>query len=154
MATGGFFEWAEFLGNLYGTPVPDPPQGCDVLLEIDLQGAQQVRSQRPDAVLILLRPPSPAVQAQRLRARGDDEEHVSKRLRAGADEERVGRSIADAEVVNDDLAQATDQVAGIVARYRSLARDGEGATGRAAGGAGRGSETSSDTTTDVVPEGS
>ena len=91
MAAGGFFEWAEFLGNLYGTPLPEPPEGSDVLLEIDLQGARQVRRLRPDARLILLVPPSDEVQAERLRARGDDEEHVAKRLRAGADEVQAGR---------------------------------------------------------------
>jgi guanylate kinase len=119
IAAGGFFEWAEFLGNLYGTPVPDPPTGTDVLLEIDLQGAREVRRLRPDAHLILLRLPSDEVQAQRLRARGDDEAHVAKRLRAGAEEVTAGRLIADAEVVNDDLGQATADVAGIVDRYRS-----------------------------------
>ncbi len=55
---GDFFEWAEFLDNLYGTPVPRPPEGFDVLLEIDLQGALQVKSKRPDAILILLLPPN------------------------------------------------------------------------------------------------
>ena len=115
----GFFEWAEFLGNFYGTPVPDPPDGRDVLLEIDLQGAQQVRNLRPDAVLILLLPPSREAQEERLRVRGDDESHIAKRLLAGEAEEREGRSIADAVVVNHDVAQATGDVAGIVGRYRS-----------------------------------
>jgi guanylate kinase len=118
-AGGGFFEWAEFLGNLYGTPIPDPPDDSDVLLEIDLQGAQQVRSQRPDAILILLKPPSPAVQEERLRARGDDEAHIAERLREGAEEERMGEAIADAVVVNDDVLRATAQVAGIVEGHRS-----------------------------------
>jgi guanylate kinase len=116
---GGFFEWAEFLGNLYGTPVPDPPAGRDILLEIDLQGAQQVRRLRPDARLILLLPPSADAQEERLRARGDDEAHIAKRLEAGAAEQRQGRAIADAVVVNHDVAQATADVAGIVGGYRS-----------------------------------
>ncbi len=120
----GFFEWAEFLGNLYGTPVPHAPPGCDVLLEIDLQGAEQVRAKRPDAVLILLAPPSPEVQAERLRGRGDDEDHVARRLAAGASELRTGRLIADAEVVNDDLAQATDAVAAIVEERRAAVGGG------------------------------
>lgn len=106
-------------GNLYGTPVPDPPDGRDVLLEIDLQGAQQVRHLRPDAILILLLPPSPEAQEERLRARGDDEAHIAKRLHAGREEEREGRAIADAVVVNHDVPQATADVAGIVGRYRS-----------------------------------
>ena len=119
---GGFFEWAEFLGNLYGTPVPDPPAGSDVLLEIDLQGAREVRRLRPDATLILLLPPSPQAQEERLRARGDDEAHITERLRAGAEEALEGRAIADEVVVNSDLTQATDDVAGIVGRCRSAHR--------------------------------
>ena len=126
IAKGSFFEWAEFLGNLYGSPLPEPPPGRDVLLEIDLQGALQVRRLRPDATLILLRPPSRQTQAERLRARGDDEAHIAERLREGEAEEREGMIIADGVVVNDEVAQATAQVAGIVERYRSAARGGGG----------------------------
>jgi guanylate kinase len=123
-AAGGFFEWAEFLGNLYGTPQPDPGAVGDLLLEIDVQGAQQVRRQRPDASLILLVPPSAAAQRERLRSRGDDEPHIAERLRAGAEEERAGRHIADAVVVNHEVTQATADVAAIVVRCRSAAQGG------------------------------
>ena len=116
---GGFFEWAEFLGHLYGTPSPEPPAGRDVLLEIDLQGALQVRAHRPDATLILLRAPSPEVQADRMRARGDDEARIAERLAAGLEEERAGLELADAVVTNDDLVRAVAEVAGIVESCRS-----------------------------------
>jgi guanylate kinase len=116
---GGFFEWAEFLDHLYGTPQVEPPPGRDVLLEIDLQGAEQVRAKRPDATLILLLPPSPEVQALRMRARGDDEAGIEARLAVGREEERTGRDLADAVVVNTDLSQAVAEVAGIVERRRS-----------------------------------
>ncbi len=118
-AAGGFFEWAEFLDNLYGTPVPEPDAGHDVLLEIDLQGARQVRALRPDATLVLLLPPSPDVQAERLRARGDDEAHVARRVAEGAAEERAGRDIADAVVVNETIAQAAADIASILDLRRS-----------------------------------
>jgi guanylate kinase len=88
--------------------------GCDVLLEIDLQGARQVRNLRPDATLILLLPPSPDHQAARLRARGDDESAIARRVETGREEAAAGRSMADAVVVNDEVTQATAQVAGIV----------------------------------------
>ncbi len=93
--------------------------GHDVLLEIDLQGAIEVRRLRPDATLILLLPPSPDVQAERLRARGDDEAHVALRLAEGAEEERVGRRIADYVVVNHTIVQAVADVASILELRRS-----------------------------------
>jgi guanylate kinase len=133
---GRFFEWAEFLGNLYGTPVTEAEPGRDLLLEIDLQGARSVRRLRPEATLILLTAPSPDVQEERLRARGDDEAHIAKRLRTGADEENEGRAIADVVVVNHDVAQTTDQVAGIVERYRLAALRGAAAARGPAGTTG------------------
>ncbi len=117
---GGFLEWAEFVGNLYGTPVPDPPAGSDVVLEIDLQGAGQVLRRFPDAVLILLLAPSSAVQAERLRARGDDEGAIAERLRVGADEEVAGRAIAQHVVVNKDLGTTVEGVLGIIKHHRGL----------------------------------
>ncbi len=134
---GGFVEWAEFLGNLYGTPVPRPPTGCDVLLEIDVQGAEQVRRQRPDALLVLLAPPSPDVQAARLRGRGDPEEHVSRRLAAGTAELATGRTLADAVVVNDELDRAVTEIAAIIACRRRQGRTAGVAPPRSAPSPGR-----------------
>lgn len=118
IAEGGFYEWAEFLGNLYGTPMPDPPEGCDVLLEIDIQGAAQVRKLDPRAVIILLLPPSADAQAERLRRRGDGEQHVRRRLVKATEEEAEGRALADHVVVNDRLDRALSEVAAIVGRHR------------------------------------
>jgi len=122
IAAGGFLEWAEFLGHRYGTPVPEPPSGCDVLLEIDLQGAEQVLEHDPDAVVVLLLPPSPDVQAQRLRERGDDDAEIEQRLAKGREEERRGRGLTGYVVVNQDLDQAVAEVAGILDGHRTSAR--------------------------------
>ena len=117
-AEGGFLEWAEFLGNLYGTPVPDPPPGSDVLLEIDVQGAEQVVEKCPDAVVVLLLPPSDEAQAARLVARGDPPDHVRLRIDKGREEVARGRKLAGFEVVNAELDQAVGELAGIVSRIR------------------------------------
>jgi guanylate kinase len=122
VAQGGFFEWAEFLGHLMGTPIPDPPPGSDVLLEIDVQGAEQVLAQRPDATVILLLPPSVEAQAARLAARGDSDEHVQRRVAKGREEVARGREVAHHVVINDDLGQALGDLTAIVARTRTAAQ--------------------------------
>ncbi len=116
---GGFIEWAEVFGNLYGTPVPEPPPGHDVLLEIDVQGAEQMRAHTPDAVVILLLAPSRDAQEARLRGRGDDDDTVARRLAEAEREEAKGRELADHVVVNDDLTRATEEVAAIVEAHRT-----------------------------------
>jgi guanylate kinase len=121
VAAGGFYEWAEFLDYLMGTPIPDPPSGCDVLLEIDVQGAEQVLARRPDATVILLLPPSLEAQAERLAARGDTQEHIARRVEVGRAEVERGREIAAYTVVNDDLRRAVGELAAIVERARSAA---------------------------------
>ena len=115
---GGFLESASYLGHLYGTPTPEAPPGHDVLLEIDVQGARQVRAADPNAVVVLLVAPSPEAQAERLRARGDDEEHVARRLELAGREEAEGRQIADHVVVNESPDRAVREVLGILAAHR------------------------------------
>jgi len=118
--SGGFFESARVFDHRYGTPVPQPPDGHDVVLEIDVQGATQVRSLRPDAVVVLVLAPSRQAQADRLRGRGESEATVSRRLADADREEATGRAMADHVVVNDDLSRATAEVAAIVGDHRSM----------------------------------
>lgn len=118
VAAGGFLEWSAHFDNLYGTPIPVPPDGHDVLLEIDVNGARQVKSKRPDAVVLLILPPSRQAQEERLRRRGDAESTIASRLARADEEERVGRELADHVVVNDELSRAIDEVVGIVVSVR------------------------------------
>jgi guanylate kinase len=117
-AEGRFLEHAQFLGHLYGTPVPEPPEDRDVVLEIEVQGARQVRARHPDAVVVLLVPPDLGVQEERLRGRGDDEDAVLLRLAKGQEEVAELRAFADAVVVNDDVDRAVGEVQDMIERYR------------------------------------
>lgn len=129
-AEGRFLESAEFLDHLYGTPFPTPSGGQDVVLEIDVQGAEQIRAKYPDALVVLLLPPSREEQARRLRLRGDDEESIRRRLEASAAEELRARELADSVVVNTEVEQAAREIAELVARHR-VSVHGTGAGGAA-----------------------
>lgn len=118
-ASGGFLEWAEYLGNLYGTPTPHPPSGCDVILVIEVQGAEQILQRVPGAVMVLVVPPSREDQRRRLEGRGDHPEAAARRLAKAEEEEAIGRRLAHYVVVNDDLDRAVEEVAGILAGHRS-----------------------------------
>lgn len=122
IAAGGFLEWTEFLGNLYGSPMPQVDSGKDVVLEIELHGAQQVKQSHPEAILVFVRPPSREEQQRRLQGRGDPEHHVRERLRKAEDEEREGAKVADVVVVNDDLERAVHEIEAIIGAARAARR--------------------------------
>jgi guanylate kinase len=117
-AEGGFLEYAEFLGNLYGTPWPDADADHDVVLEIDVQGAGQVLERDPSALFILLEPPSPEVQAERLRGRGDPPEQAEKRIAVAQAELAEGRRLGAVRIVNDDLDRTVRDVRRLIERAR------------------------------------
>jgi guanylate kinase len=114
IASGGFLEWTDFLGSYYGTPTPTAPPGIDVVLEIEVDGAQQVRRRHPNALLIFVLPPSREEQQRRLQVRGDPPDKVAARLRKAEDEEPVGKAISDYVVVNDSLDRTVDELLQII----------------------------------------
>lgn len=111
---GGFLEWTEFLGNYYGTPVPDLDLGRDIVLEIEVDGAQQVKVRHPESVLIFILPPSREEQRRRLIGRGDPDHQVLERLRKAEEEEPVGLALADHCVINDELERTLDELVAII----------------------------------------
>lgn len=119
IAAGGFLEWTEFLGNYYGSPVPDPDVAADVVLEIEVDGAQQVKRLFPDALLLFVIPPSRAEQERRLRGRGDAGDKVLARLKKAEEEEPIGRQLADHIVVNDDLEETIEEMLRIIESARN-----------------------------------
>lgn len=122
LAAGGFLEWTDFLGNYYGTPTPAAPDAHDVVLEIEVDGAQQVRLGHPDALLLFVLPPSREEQERRLRGRGDPGHKVAERLQKADDEEPVGKAISDYVIVNDDLDRTVDEMLAIIGRERTSRR--------------------------------
>jgi guanylate kinase len=126
IAAGGFLEWATNVGEYYGTPTPEPPDGYDVVLEIDVQGARQVLERCDDVICVFLVPPSIEDQAARLRARGDDEVHVRRRLELGAWEAERAAEIGAVVVVNDEVDRATAELAAIIEHARQSGRRAAG----------------------------
>lgn len=119
ISAGEFLEWTEFLGNYYGSPAPEPADRHDIVLEIELHGAQQVKQLHPEALLVFVMPPSREEQQRRLQGRGDPDHHVETRLRKAEDEERLGGELADLVLVNDDLARAVGQLRDFIGAARS-----------------------------------
>lgn len=122
IAQGAFLEHAQYVGNYYGTleaPVNEKlDEGFDVILEIEVQGAMQIKKKRPDAVMVFIAPPSFEELASRLRGRGtEDEAKVQKRLET-AKGELEQKDKFDYVVVNDTVDRAVDEIKGILASRR------------------------------------
>lgn len=123
---GGFLEWAEVHGNLYGTSrlqvLKRLEEGKDVLLDVDVQGARQIRRTFPDAVFIFILPPSWEELERRLYARGsEDQERLSIRLKNAALELTAVNDYEFA-VINDDIDTALKKLKAIVLARRCRTR--------------------------------
>src|SRR5580765_4325809 len=120
---GGFLEWADVFGNLYGTGRTETEAllsaGLDVVLVIDVQGARQVRSRASEAVGIFLLPPSFQVLEARLRGRSQDEEAAIARRLATARAEVSAVDEYDYVVINDELGRCVGELCAIVTAERA-----------------------------------
>jgi guanylate kinase len=119
---GGFLEWADIFGERYGTP-REPiaraiAEGRDVLVEIDVQGARQVKAAEPEAFMVFITPPSHEALARRLRTRGSETDRQIRGRLAKASDELAAEPEFDVTVVNDDLETAAREVVEIVDRLR------------------------------------
>jgi guanylate kinase len=116
--TEGLLEWAEYAGNRYGTPAAPVHErlatGAPALLEIELQGARQVRARAPEAQLVFLAPPSWAELQSRLAGRGSEPQAVQEARLKIAQAELDAAGEFDRVVVNDDVARAADELVGLL----------------------------------------
>lgn len=124
IAKGEFLEYAQVFGNFYGTSkawvIQELQIGQDVILEIDWQGAQQIRQQFPQCVSIFILPPSRDVLRQRLMARGQDELDVIERRLAVASADMMHFREFDYLVINDQFPAALSDLQSIIHSHRLL----------------------------------
>ena len=118
IAEGQFLEYARYVNNCYGSPLEPIEQklaeGRDVLLEIEVQGALQIKQKRPEAITVFIAAPSFEALAARLRGRRDtDEAAIALRLETAKEEYRIAPQY-DYIVVNDDIETAVADVAAIL----------------------------------------
>ncbi len=128
--SGEFLEYAQVFGrHWYGTPQQQVDEaregGLDLVLEIDVQGARQVKQKLPEAIAVFIVPPSRQDLERRLRSRGQDsDEAITRRLERARQE--IARSAEyDFVIVNDDLQRASDELRAIVVASRCRRRDSD-----------------------------
>ncbi len=126
LASDEFLEHADVFGNYYGTHNGVVLRGAaerrDVVLDIDVQGARQLKVKIPDAVSIFILAPSRQELEKRLRSRGEDQEEVIRKRLAGAAREISHYADYDYVLVNDDVDQAAEELIGIVSAERHSPR--------------------------------
>jgi len=111
---GRFLEWAEYSGNLYGTPEQRVEEhlrsGLSVILEIELQGARMVRQKRPDAIMVFVRAPSLEETRKRLEGRATEDSEALEARMTTASSEVAAMDEFDYEIVNDDREKASEAI--------------------------------------------
>jgi guanylate kinase len=122
---GWFLEWAEYSGNLYGTPEHRVEEllskGLSVILEVELQGARKVREKRPEAVMIFVQAPSLEETRKRLEGRATEDEKALEARMTTALTEVSAKDEFDYEVINSDRQQARE---GIIRMMRNIVEGG------------------------------
>lgn len=115
--SGGFIEWNEFLGSMYGTPMPDSADKRDLILEIDVSGGRQINEKLPEAILIFVDVEDPELR-RRLSERGDKSSEIDKRLLEAERERKEAKELNYQIILNDDLGKATKEIYEIICRAR------------------------------------
>jgi guanylate kinase len=114
---GGFIEWNEFLGCMYGTPMPDSDDERDLILEIDVSGGRQICRKIPQAILVFIDVEDSELR-RRLSGRGDEQSEIDKRLLEAGRERKEAKELNYRIVLNDDLTKATKEIYEIICRAR------------------------------------
>lgn len=118
VAQGELLEWAEFAGNYYGTPraavLEQIQSGKLVILEIELEGARQIKASYPNALSIFILPPSFSELEKRIRGRGQDSQEAIARRLNRAQEEIEAAAEFDLQIVNDDFETALNQIEAVL----------------------------------------
>ena len=112
--SGGFLEWVDFLDYRQGTPVPNAPDGTDVLFEIDVAGARAIRALGTDSLLIFLDTPDLEAQRVRLKRRGDAPDVIEARMRKGEEERAAAEDLGMHRVVNHVVADTVREIEALV----------------------------------------
>ncbi|HSQ84408.1 MAG TPA: guanylate kinase [Desulfobacterales bacterium] len=115
-------EWAEVYGNYYGTSAEfiekKLSSGCDILLDIDVQGTLQILKHHPDSVTVFILPPSINALRKRLEMRGSDSQAVIEKRLINAKKEMAQKKMYRHIIVNDELSAAIDEICAIFNKYR------------------------------------
>lgn len=123
IAEGAFLEHTEYVGNHYGTPRAAVEElldaGYDVYLDIDVQGAMQIKRIRPETLTIFVTPPSLPELENRLRSRGTDSDEVIRSRLEAAERELILKDHYDYVVVNDEVDRAAGEISDLIDSYKA-----------------------------------
>ena len=123
IAENGFYEYAEYVGNYYGSPKKPveewTKEGKNVILEIEVQGCQKMKAVRPDCISIFIKPPSMEELEKRLRGRGTETEEVIRKRMSRAQEEFLLADSYDYVVVNDTVERCAGEIMDIISGLKS-----------------------------------